>query len=117
MFIHIDSLKEEVERLYNLVGKMYTIQDEFKNISIRLSEDKRLHFYIPEINCISADIDMECERIRKAARCLLYIIELCNRCNCRVSEILEDDVDYGVECYDWIKNHIEKDIRLTLEEN
>lgn len=116
MYIQIDALKGEADRLYNLVGKMYTVQDELKNISVRMSEDVGMQFSIPEIDFISADIDMECERIRKTARCLLYIIELCNRCNFRVSEILEDDADYCVEKYDWIENHIEKDVRLSLEE-
>lgn len=115
MYYQLDSLKDESDRLCNLVGRLYNVQDELKNIEIRLSEDTRMQFCIPEINRILINIDLECERLRRTARCLLYIVELCSRCNRRVNEILEEDVSYYVESYDWVENQVDKDIRLSIE--
>lgn len=116
MYIEYDTLKKESDRLVGLARKMNSLTDEIKNIGIRLSEDMETECHVPELNRISSLLDMDCEEIRRAARCLTYITELCIRCSRRVCDSLEDAPVYREEVYDWIENDIRKEVRISLED-
>ena len=115
MFIEYDLLMKESERLLCIVKRMNLLQDELKGICIRLSEDMETLQCIPEYKRILAAMDVECVEIRKAARFLTYLSELCRRCDRRVGETLEYDPVYYDERYNWVENHIRQEARIVLE--